>query len=408
MSTFREGIGDALGQLACSSARGYRTLTQNVPLANALIGGAIPQLGSYLMERLFCNKDPLDDPFTPGNCEYAYNVTVRIRISGSPTPGDNRDLDIFWQKWGPIGTATQRRVEEGEVGGRQLLYIDATDRGFVADGPPQPYGKRQIAGPISFHALATCVILGITATPVDSGADPNCGGNPPVPPYQPEDHTYPVNINFDVDTTNFSFPFTAVVGLFYVDADLNLKMPVTFDIDPTFNANLTFAPKFTATLNLTTGDTEINWFEGDGGPPPNQLPPASDNPPVTRPDFEPPAPPDGIDSPPPDAADEAAGRILIAALVTVFAGIPTRLTRIFQDGNPDIFAPSLGYVSFAYRTASGAVGWTNDIPVKNQRAYIPAPVDSGAIQVRGTPAPGVTWTVTPVYKQQVLLAGSGA
>jgi hypothetical protein len=405
MSDFREGVGNALGQLACSSSRAYRTLTQDVPLANALIGGAIPQLGSYLMERLFCNKDPISDPFTPGNCDYGYNVTVRIRISGSPTPGDNRDLSIFWQKWGPIGTATYRRVEEGEIGGRQLLFIDATDRGFVADGQPQAYGKREIAGPISFHALATCVILGITATPIDPNADLNCGGNPPVPPYQPEDHTYPININFDIDSVSYNLPFTAVVGLFYVDADLNLKMPVTFDIDPTFNANLTFAPKFTATLNLTTGNTEINWFEGDGGPPPNQLPPSSDSPPITRPDNQPPSPPDGIDSPPSDPDDVEAGRILIAVLVTVTQAAPNRVTKIFQDGNPDIYAPNLGFVSFAYRTSGGAVGWTNDIPVKNLRAYIPAPVQTGAVEVRGTPGPGVTWALTPVYRQQTLLAG---
>lgn len=91
--------------------------------------------------------------------------------------------------------------------------------------------------------------------------------------------------------------------------------------------------------------------------------------------------------------------MIIGVLVTtteINAG--TSLTQIFQEeANPDVWAPNLGYVNFLIRVSADKYGWTVDQPVKNRRHLIPCPWPQGAVSVAGTPRPGVSWDLQPIY-----------
>jgi len=71
---------------------------------------------------------------------------------------------------------------------------------------------------------------------------------------------------------------------------------------------------------------------------------------------------------------------------------------LFQGDNPDILIPAAGYISFYVDIPGTGKGWTLDIPVKNARNFIQCPWEGGAINVKGTPNPQVTFVITPVYK----------
>lgn len=403
---FRDSLGAALGDLACSSAKSYRSLTQSVPLAGALLGGAIPSIGSYLLERLYCNKDPYTQPFKPGLCSIRYNVTITYRISGHPITQFNGTFTKFSFVWGPVGTASFTVQDVDDPGGRTLLSISLSSFGD-ANGSQLSAPVRLSFPPEEFHTLATCVILNTESIPANGSDDPNCGGTYPVVPYRPEDHTYRVPIPYTPPGgVSITLPFTAIVGLFYVDANLNLNMPVSFKLDATANIALNFNFEFEGNLNLTTGDTNIKWIEGDQpNQPPPSLPPSS-RPPITSPTNPAPPKPPSIPDATEDPQDAINGRELIGVIVTsTFKNDNRTVSSIVQGDNPDIQVPAVGYVSFAIKAGDGSVGWTNDIPVKNLRAYIPCPFNSRAIKVTGTPKPEFTWTLTPIYERVLQLAG---
>lgn len=71
-------------------------------------------------------------------------------------------------------------------------------------------------------------------------------------------------------------------------------------------------------------------------------------------------------------------------------------TTLEQQDNPAIYIPATGYVQFLIQVGNSSA-WTNDIAVKNLRAFIPCPWDAGAVEVKGTPRYGNQFTVTPVY-----------
>lgn len=398
MASFRDSVGSALGQLACSASRGYRTLTQGNPLAGALLGGAVPEIGSYLLERLYCPRDPYDEPYRPAPCPIEYGVTVTWQITGHPNPAFNTNYERFGRVYGPIGAATWARQDVDGPGGREVYFISLTHNGFVVPAVGQIPTRQPWSGPGEFHELARLVILGVDAVPIDPTADNSCLSDRRDIPYDPADYTYDVDINYDIDSTNVIIPFVAVVGLLYVDADFNLKMPVTFNLRPTVNLSPSFNFSFDASLNLTTGDTEINWYQDrEPGEPPAPLPPSAQPPAPSPNNPQPPSPPD-VPNPEPDPADPDGERVIIAAIVTTTAFEFSETTGvIYQGDNPDIYIPTMGYISFGISAATGGRGWTTDIPVKNKQAYIPCPVLSGASSVKGTPKAGVTWTITPVY-----------
>jgi hypothetical protein len=73
-------------------------------------------------------------------------------------------------------------------------------------------------------------------------------------------------------------------------------------------------------------------------------------------------------------------------------------TLLAQTFGEDIYIPYLGLVSFVASVTEDAVGWSEDIRVKNIRQYIPCPFPQGAINVVGNPETGVAFQLTKVYK----------
>ncbi len=179
---------------------------------------------------------------------------------------------------------------------------------------------------------------------------------------------------------------TIVVGGAYINASASIQIPLKITID----GKLTINPS----INLDVGGITVN-LPGSGSPgqrpgdPTNNAPgnPKPVKPPPTNPVPDPPDPPDP-------------GKSIIGCVVTCLDTPKGRASQIIQKDNPDIYAPNLGFVNFLVRLGDGtSTAWTSDIPVKNVRNLIECPWEYGAIDVRGTPQPGVEFDITPIYKQ---------
>lgn len=236
------------------------------------------------------------------------------------------------------------------------------------------------------------------------GQPPGCGDVPPPPPpitpYDPNDFTFDIDIFYEDDDSGntFKIPVTFLIGEFNFNANLDLTIPVTVNLKPSFRWDVNIPISFNLEFNFNTGDVKTYPPTPPGTPPP-RLPP----PPKYDPDFDPgddpdppPAPPD-VPDPDPEPDTPQFKRVITGAIVTV--GNPEDASKVGQLGqneNPDVFFPDLGLVSFQIRHAKG-VGWTEDIRVKNVRQFIPCPWGGGAISVKGTARGNATMTVTPVY-----------
>jgi hypothetical protein len=239
--------------------------------------------------------------------------------------------------------------------------------------------------------VASIVSVNVQTT---DGSDDNCS-----PQLYPAPEKLP-DSGLALDPIPFSFG-----GQNYI-ANITLFQPVITPlfglIGPFFvNTNLAFnvgTLNIGGTLNLGTGDINFNFApaglppspSGDGGGGGGALPPVS-------PVGTPPNPP-GSTKPEPDNPGVTRKTVIIGVQVNV-TGLPVRgkATKIPQGSNPDIYAPSLGFVNFYYKDANGnPLGWSRDFPVKNTYQFIPCDFPQGAAKVAGSPNPGVTWTLTPV------------
>lgn len=404
MPTFREAIGDAAQRLICSGAEMLGELLYQPRVPLGLVEQLLIRRLAYNTQRLFCNRDPYDRPYRPGLCPILYNVTITYRITGNPVPSFNGTFTQLRGCWGPIGSASYFVTEADEPGGRQAVQLTLMCHGTEFTGITSGWFKT-IFPPGEFHEKATIVILNVESVPANVNDDNTCGGTYKPEAYKPENHTYSVNITYDAgDTTNITIPLIGILGIAYFDIDGKVNIPITFKLNPTAYLNLDFDFEFSGAINLDTGDFIANYGDDtEPLPPPSQPDPPAGTPAPKPTSPVPPAPP-GITEPPADPDDEEAERRLIAAVVTTtFQARPTRQTIIGQAENPDIYVPDLGVINFAISVGDGAVAWTNDIRVKNLRAYIPCPVESGAVQVKGTPTPGNEWVITPIYSSTDLV-----
>lgn len=228
----------------------------------------------------------------------------------------------------------------------------------------------------------------IQVTP-NFGQPDNCGNPPaPVPDYQPGDNTYNTNVTYnDNSGGNVTIPIALAFGYATVNVDGTISIPIraNFELNPELNFNGEF--------NFSTGDVNFNL-----GNPSAPRPTGCSDPSGYEPDPSIPEPPTEIpDAPSPDTPPDeppAPEQVITACIVTT--QIPgDNESVIEQDNDVDIYVPALGYVQFKIR-AGRSSGWTNDIPVKNRRAFIPCPWAGGAIDVKGTGRYGTTITVTPV------------
>lgn len=361
----------------------YAGLTAS-SLATFGAGFAIAAAGALTYAN-FCNA-PLPPearprrPFRGGQCPgVRYNVPIYYMYRDNVNGSTGRQGGTF-QVWGPI-TRAELFIDESQfnttffiVDGSQDddVYALANEGFEIGDNMPR------------YDFIPEPVVC----TPIDGS--PDLCGDPPIlpPPIPPGENPHPDNITYinnEGDTINV--PITIRLGLprFDVDATINVPVDLRFDLDPTLNVE--------GTLNIGTGNFTINVGGGrtpgaDGPPgpgdviPPGPLPP----PPIDVP-IDPPEPPE-------DPAREPE-KIIRAVIVSCYEAA-TEATVIFQDENPDIYAPSLGSIQFLCRIAGG-YAWTSDQPVKNKRNLIICPWQYGAVDVRGTARPGATFDLDPIY-----------
>lgn len=349
--------------------------SSDVPIARA----------NRALYRMFCNREPPPDPappFTGGQCPTFY--TVKLNINAKDNNGNDDPNVSYYNPYSKnvLGPITFIGVE---TSGNQKTVLVRAQPLPSAPGGVYAYSSFNT----QYYSSVTVTVHSITRT---DGQPDNCGDPPPVIP------TPPSNYN-DID---FNFTYTTDVNV-----DVNVGANITFAPSVLNNYGDVIVPIrvsllsdntiFGGDINLNTGDININFGNRNYSP--------SDDPTPDRyrcPDPCPPIPPDVPDPiipPSPNDTSDDTVRLLRACIVTVHS-IDTKLsTQIFQQDNPDIYAPNLGYVQFLI-AVNNVTAWTADIPIKNRRHFIPCPWEGGALDVRGTPRVGVEWTITPVYTRQ--------
>lgn len=348
--------------------------------------GSVPiARANRTLYRMFCNNEPPPPPappFTGGQC---VGLSYYVRVEGTVTPPTGgtisiNEYNVSFQIFGPITGAGITTTPSGGY----IAYVDGNN----ASGLPQRF---QLAGGCCWSPAPTCVTTAVTVTTRFGGPD-TCG-DPPVPVLPPTPGYNTTNINFTY-TTNNSIDVDIDASLTFAPSVLNNYGDVTVPIRVSLLSDNTI---FGGDINLSTGDITINFGNRNYSPSDRGTPDTYDSPTDTP--NVPPDVPVPVTPPSPDDSDSSTTRLLRACIVTVTELDSTAATLIFQDDNPDIFAPNLGYVQFLIAVGN-RIAWTTDIPVKNKRHFIPCPWEGGALQVRGTPRAGVTWDISPVYTKQ--------
>lgn len=334
------------------------------------------------LQRWFCNREPsaaTAPPFTGGQCSINYVVNITWSrdafIAGSCTSVDEGTSVPF--VLGPIigleveqlGTYEQRlNIVHGPGGASRTAAYTYTGTS---------------ACPANFSTYA------ITSVTPPSGVSDNCGN--PSPDLTPDPYPsgpLPYDVPYtDVNGDDWNIPINInfVGPTISLDGSIQMNFGVSLDLD--------FDTRFNGTVNLQTGDVNIN-FNGPNYSPGRDKRPDDYVPSDNLPDY-PPTIPDPVDVPSPQNPDNSTSPIIRACIVTVSEnGFKT--TLIPQDDNPDILVPDLGFVQFAIGTRE-AYAWTGHIKVNNFRQFIPCPWEGGALGVLGTPRPGVEWTISYVY-----------
>lgn len=350
-------------------------------MTTRLSGGTFtPFLGGIpnLWRRALCDTDappPASPPFTGGQCQAAYNIVVTWAGSGGAEgqPCQNRNGSGNGSAQGPVSFAGITRLP---VGNGFRLVANFRDRFGAA---------LSISTSLFSDACGGGSITNIQFTRVDGQPD-NCG-NPPIvyPPLTPPDVTIPRDIPYtNSDGVDVTIPVVFVFARAQLDVNANVTIPFTLNLTPTLN--------ITGNLNV---DGTVNFNFGGGTATTLPKDPRKDDC-GDIPGSDGPVPTDPTDSEQPPEPDRDREEVIKGVLVTVTALSNERASLIVQSDNPDIYAPSLGHVQFLCRVGDTSAAWTSDQPVKNRRNLIPCPWSDGAIAVRGTPQPGVTWTLTPI------------
>lgn len=340
-------------------------------------------------------EPPPDPPFTGGQCPVEYLVevdTVLVLKNGDVEPGSLQRLGAI------VNGKVFGFVTRLDTSGTGTIYLELR-HGTLLDPNALAVTPFRSA---SYTFYDDIRFSNIVVTRRD-GLPDECGDPAYLPPpLSPDERTFNVDIDYTFsDGTDLTIPVVLFFNDFNLDANLHINVPVTFKIDPNFTLSPTFNFDFSGTWNLNNNTFNVNLPGPPGVPPPSipfNPPPSNVYPPPTA--GPPPInPPDTPEPPPEEPVDEQQFEsVIVAALVTVSEiDTPNRITTIFQDGNPDILAPSAGFISFYVNTGNG-YGWTQDIPVKNRRNVIECPWPRGASSVKGTPNQGIELTVTPIYK----------
>lgn len=356
---------------------------------------AIPIPFVYDWFRRLCNDEPpnqpsLDEippPFTGGQCYTPYNWqgTRQSRRYDGLAPSDL----VFTRSnvYGRIGPV-EVFEEPGPFGPLWRSRIPST----AADGTVTYTDLGQESASTNIKTVWTDISVSRQDGLPDNCGDPPGGGLPP--PIPPDDSTtdFPI-VYTNNDGIDITVDARFVLGNIQVDVDNNISVPFT----------LSFAPEFSLSLNGTinqNGDVNINYGNPNYNPGGGKC--GKRKPDDSVPDEDTPETPEDVEEPtlppePDENEDEQTG-VIRAVIVTTTVVNPAQ-SIIYQDINPDIHIPRLGNVSFLIAVGN-KVAWTEDIPVRNKRHFIVCPWEGGAIDVRGTPAPGNNFTLSKVYARE--------
>lgn len=336
------------------------------------------------LQRFICNREPPPepDPLVPGGqcvgVGYKWQVQFEWAGNSSDTNWLPETISNFTQPNTNGAIGELRKV--GGPGGWSLRFSSGSGEVVVfSHTSGSPTGFRNFRFTQIYRA---------------DGQPDNCGNVPaPVPPPDPPvvdtDITY-----IDADNNSVNVPITLVYAPVTVNFNGQLSIPVRVYVDNEVN------PSFSADIDIGTGDISVNFGDQNYSPTITNPPSAydtSDVPPDVPPDV-----PDDYPIPDPLEPQDDTIRLLKGCIVTV-TDIPPGLTEVFQEDNPNIFIPRLGNIQFAIRIGN-TLSWTEEVFVKNRRQFIPCTWEGGAIDVKGTPIPGVEWVISPVYAKQAEVA----
>lgn len=349
--------------------------------------------------RWACNVEPpapnfdTQAPFTGGQCPgvlYNINISWTQTYNGGAVWNGSSYLPNYY------GEITSIVLLPLVVG--QFPKIALSHHGE----PPNPYTpnttqQRVVDIGITGHQTGESTIINsISVTRVDGQTD-NCGDvdvDIPEPPEGWNDYDTDITYN-DNDNTEINIPVTFVFGFAFVNAKAELNIPFTLNVSPTLN--------FQGTLNVNTGDVHVDLFPSvtnNNGNTVFSFPNGSDtfninnnfNVSGDRPD---PTPNSNTNDKPPGTTN-GTKKVIRGVIVTVFQLTSKKHTVLYQNENPDIYVPNLGFVQFKV-SVDGIEAWTTDHPVKTLRHFIECPWVGGAIDVKGTPQPGIQFELYPVY-----------
>jgi len=385
MATFSESLNATVGNALCTLLRFNDAALSTIieyspvfPVANA------PRLPLGMVRwgiRNFCNYEPpeiTDPPFSGGQCAINYTVNTTFERQTVVAFVCQFNPPEFASNSGILGPIVGLEVEPGDTG--QALVI-VHGGGSLRTEVTEAADNTGCPGIFRNYSITSVV------PPI--GVPDDCGN--PVPDYPDADPPplAPIDIDFtyqDGDDTDIDFEGTLVFAPVVVNINGEVNIPFRLTIDPTFDI------KINGEVNLNTGDINFNFGNNNFNPSP--FPQPDDfNTDDDIPDV-PPTVPDDIPNPSPNVPEPDTTTVIRGCIVSVLT-YDSDATQIGQDGNPNIYAPNLGFVSFGC-DIGGIQAWTTDIPVKNFRQIIECPWIGGATLVRGTPRPGVEWVVSPV------------
>lgn len=360
--------------------------------------------------RMFCNREPPPLPTYPppdNNCEQGYSI--RVRFTEKADDGRTRTGENEISVWGPILSYRYTDYTAEDVPQRfDVLAFGSTSRDRLSSP-----GYSLLASGVYGDPAADKFTVDILSVLPGAGNPNNCGVPLPIPddydPYADRDNRTIVYI--DADGNSVELNVEATLGFAFYDNDNSISVPVSYTFSPSLSFDPSYKYNVDVVFNLGGKPPTITppyptppppgqpGAPGPNGKNPNPFLPSNNpapptlNPPTAEP--PPPVPPD-VDTP--DEPPPKASYAIIGAIVTTSAiATPTKISTLGQDGNPDVWFPDLGLVSFLISGGASGYGWTEDIRVKNRRQYVPCPSAKGAVSVSGTPRLGVEWTVTPVY-----------
>lgn len=331
--------------------------------------------------RRFCNREPPPPPREGGECPIGYGINCTYAtylLNGQFVDRVTQTSDCNFAPfiYGPVGGA--RIFRNGTFMGYEVS-------GYDAEGNPVTAG---ITGQVNNEFYRDIVIESLEFYPCNP-SEAICERDP-IPSNEVEFPVRLPDINFSWDgdnNTSYDFSATVLVGSPQVNLSGDFRFPVTLTFGPN---TLNFSPE----IRFEFG----SGLDGGGGTSPPPPPPPRTRNPIEnierdQNDEEPPPPP-----PPPPGSQIVLreGRVFLGMLVVSDPDNASGISTIFQNSNPDIYVPALGYLNFWVKVGDREA-WSGDIPIKNTYQFVNAPDPLRTIAAYGTPKPGVDMKFFPVY-----------